>query len=172
MPTRPADRLFGLSDDEQRRVVLAGVVVVAMRLGLWVIPYRILRRMVEVSPRTAPQPPGTEPPAWVARYIVAISRYVPQATCLTQALAAHLLLRREGFKPQLQLGVARDEGVFKAHAWIECNGMFIVGDFRGSRTNYTSLKSIAVPAQPSNPLNCASTGHTLPAAAAGESRNT
>jgi hypothetical protein len=148
MSFRPAERLFSLSDDEQRRVVLTGIVVVAMRLGLWLIPYRILRPMVDVSPRCTPLPEDAQPPAWIARYIVAISRYVPQATCLTQALAAHLLLRREGFEPQLQLGVARDAGEFKAHAWVECNGVVVVGDFRGTPIDYTSLRSTEPPAHP------------------------
>jgi hypothetical protein len=47
---------------------------------------------------------------------------------LTQALAAHLLLLRNGFDAELCLGVARGPGGnFRAHAWVEQDGRVLIG---------------------------------------------
>jgi len=53
---------------------------------------------------------------------------VPAASCLTQALAAHLLLCRRGLTPQLHIGVAKDQrDRLIAHAWVESEGRIVVG---------------------------------------------
>jgi hypothetical protein len=169
MGFRRPQQLSALDPRERQRVALVGLVVLAMRLGLWLVPYRVLRRMVEVSPRRPRPNPDAPPPAWISRYIVSISRFIPQATCLTQALAAHYLLRREGFDPQLELGVAREGGAFKAHGWVVCRGLVIVGDFTGTPLAYQSLSSIA-PASATPPT--APKDHISPAAAAAGPGNT
>lgn len=45
-----------------------------------------------------------------------------KATCLRQSLLVYWLLRRRGLKPELRLGVRKDEGTLDAHAWIELEG--------------------------------------------------
>ncbi len=61
--------------------------------------------------------------------IPAASRRVPHASCLTQALAARLLLTREGHEATLRVGVAKEpQGPLRAHAWIESSGQTILGD--------------------------------------------
>ena len=45
-----------------------------------------------------------------------------RATCLPRALLTWWLLRREGIASCLRIGVAREGGVFKAHAWVEHAG--------------------------------------------------
>ena len=50
------------------------------------------------------------------------------ATCLTQAVAAQLLLVRSGHASEICVGVARDSpGAFRAHAWVELKGRVILG---------------------------------------------
>jgi len=49
------------------------------------------------------------------------------ALCLPRALAAHAMLRRRGIASRLCLGVARDQGVLSAHAWVEIGDNKIVG---------------------------------------------
>jgi hypothetical protein len=74
--------------------------------------------------------------------VVSFSRFVPEASCLTQALTAQVLLKREGFDPRLQIGVARDAaGAFKAHAWVECGGQIVVGDF-SETIAYTAMSPV------------------------------
>ena len=56
------------------------------------------------------------------------SRFVPKATCLTQALVAQIILARRGCATDLQIGVARSEqGSVEAHAWLESDGRVLIG---------------------------------------------
>jgi hypothetical protein len=49
-------------------------------------------------------------------------------TCLTQALAAQVLLARSGDQSDLRIGVTRDSnGKFLAHAWLERQGAVLIG---------------------------------------------
>lgn len=83
--------------------------------------------------------------AWAVR---SASRVVPRATCLTQALAAKLVLSRRGYASRLRIGVARGPArQLRAHAWLEANGLVVVG---GSRIeDFTPLA--AVPADDATP---------------------
>lgn len=57
------------------------------------------------------------------------ARYVPRATCLTQALALQAMLGRAGTPSELRIGVARGkETEVDAHAWLECEGRVVIGD--------------------------------------------
>jgi hypothetical protein len=68
-------------------------------------------------------------------------RYVPRATCLTQALAMQILLKREGIAVQLHLGVAKDEqGRVTAHAWLEQDGRVLIGG--GSLESYIMFDNL------------------------------
>jgi hypothetical protein len=55
---------------------------------------------------------------------------VPRATCLTQALAAQVLLMRAGIESRIVLGV-RNENDFQAHAWVESQGSILLGNTVG-----------------------------------------
>jgi Transglutaminase-like superfamily len=66
-------------------------------------------------------------PARVGATVAAVSRFVPGASCLTQALAARVVLAREGYDSTLQLGMARIDGRLQAHAWLVCDGLIVVG---------------------------------------------
>jgi hypothetical protein len=99
------------------------------RLGLWLLPFRTLRRLLHSVTRDGLRHAGQSSPERIAWAVVAASRYVPQATCLTQALAAQVLLGREGHTACLRIGVARNEGSqFQAHAWVETQGKVVIGE--------------------------------------------
>ena len=60
--------------------------------------------------------------------VSAAARRVPQATCLTQALATQIMLGRRGHRTTLQLGVMKSEtGKMDAHAWLEREGKVLIG---------------------------------------------
>ncbi|MGH7508124.1 MAG: lasso peptide biosynthesis B2 protein [Gemmatimonadales bacterium] len=123
-------RFFELSGAERRLILRAVCLVVGVRLGLSLLPSRVLLRQVNrhlgaagPKPSIAPLPPDRI--AWAVRVA---SRRVPHATCLTQALAAQLLLDHYGYPSRLHLGVARGkQGEFQAHAWVESGGLVVVG---------------------------------------------
>jgi hypothetical protein len=50
------------------------------------------------------------------------------ALCLPRALATHAMLRRRGIASRLCLGVARQEQMLIAHAWVEIGENKIVSD--------------------------------------------
>ena len=93
-------------------------VVAAFRVGLCFFPYQTLRKWIpEESIKTPTRAGALSRTAWGVNHA---ARFVPGASCLTQALAAQLLLARSGHRSQIQVGVAKgDDGRFVAHAWFE-----------------------------------------------------
>src|SRR5688572_24802006 len=102
------------SPAERRSLVCAAAAVAAVRILLWVLPYRMVDRLVQataIPPRNAaPQPPSAA--ERIARDVESAARVVPRATCLVQALAGVWLIARAGAPVALQLGVAFGERGF------------------------------------------------------------
>src|SRR5258708_33494169 len=102
-------RLLSLSHNERRSLLEAGVWIAAVRMGLWVCPFK----MVWNATRKTAQRRGRPAQAALARAARAdwavrvVSRYVPQAPCLTQSLALYGMLQRAGIDCELRIGVAR-----------------------------------------------------------------
>jgi Transglutaminase-like superfamily len=74
---------------------------------------------------------GAEPTTeQLARDVGVVSRYVPRATCLTQALAGQVLLKHYGYPDLVHVGVTKGEGkgTFQAHAWPEIDGKMVLGE--------------------------------------------
>lgn len=64
----------------------------------------------------------------IAWAVTTAARYVPGATCLTQALAAQRLHTRSGCATELRLGATKGpDDVFRAHAWLERGDRVVVG---------------------------------------------
>jgi hypothetical protein len=50
------------------------------------------------------------------------------AKCLARALTTQVLLNRQGYLPDLRIGVAKaTAGQLEAHAWIEYQGQVVMG---------------------------------------------
>lgn len=98
----------------------------AVRLGLWLLPLCSVQRAVEgFSGRPSASAMPAHRLAWAIR---AAARYVPAATCLTQALALQWLLMRSGHVSRIHIGVKKAAGArLEAHAWVECNGQVVIG---------------------------------------------
>jgi hypothetical protein len=117
----------------ERRVLIRVLFVVAVaRTALWVLPVEAARRVVARA-ATGAVGDSVEQLVWAVRIV---SRYLPGATCLTQALAAQALLTHSGFPSQVEIGVAKDElRRFHAHAWVVCQGQVVLGERQGERYN-------------------------------------
>lgn len=104
-----------------------------VRAGLWLVPFRRLRPAVAfITPRTRKRT-NTWVASQLAWAVSSVSRYVPRATCLTQALALHILLRRAGLQSRIHIGVAKEDGRFEAHAWVESEEKVVIGDYELKR---------------------------------------
>ncbi len=104
--------------------------VACIRVALWLLPYRIVRPLVDRAGRTPERDADELTAARVAWAISNAARFVPRATCVTQALAARRLLARRGWASEVCYGVGRLRGRVIAHAWLESGGRVIVGDQR------------------------------------------
>jgi hypothetical protein len=147
-------RFVYLSRSDRRLVLEAALLLGAARLGLWLLPFRVVSRLFETVTRT--RVAVAAPAQRVAWAIGAAARYIPAATCLTQALAARAMLARHGHTAQLRIGVARaipqpgalrisgnqhsQFAILQAHAWVECDGAVIVGGLP-DLARYTALPS-------------------------------
>ncbi len=122
----PLLKLLGLAPAERRLVLVAAVLVGAVRVGLSLLSFPTLRQFLALLARAhASAPLPAERIAWA---VVAAGRRIPGATCLVQALAAQVLLARHGHGAELRIGVARATDGIEAHAWLERDGEPIFGE--------------------------------------------
>lgn len=144
--------LFRLTLGEYFLAVVALPLVVAVRCALWTLPSRLIVRGVSrvASMRDVEAANPRVSAATIVWAVEAMSRRVPRASCLTQALAAKILLHAFGLRSQLCLGVARTaDGSLRAHAWLERGGRPILG---GAGTQ----SMVLLPALPDGPRVVAS----------------
>ncbi len=128
-------RFAAYSPLERRLVLKAWCAVAAVRILVWVVPYRwIEARLLKPEPAA----PGVRP-ADIALAVTRASTLVPRATCLVQAVAGGWLIRREGGESIVRFGVAKDADTseFRAHAWLEHEGRILIGG--GTAAEYATL---------------------------------
>jgi hypothetical protein len=99
--------------------------VSAIRLGLCLLPFRVLQRFAQRERAKSSAEHSAGQCVWAVR---AVSRYVPCASCLTQALAGQALLTNFGHQSHIEIGVRKDEQTrFLAHAWLVCGDQIVIG---------------------------------------------
>ena len=128
---RSLTKFLRLPVADRRLLVKVMLLVWAVRLMLRLLPFRMVRELLtKLSHKRAAgvdaEQGSLERVVWA---VTVASRYVPAATCLTQALVTTVMLTRNGHEATVRIGVARtDDGQFKAHAWVESNGCIVIGD--------------------------------------------
>jgi hypothetical protein len=117
--------------------------LVAVRLGLSLIGYRRMRRILPATHSASASPHHA---LRTARRIEALARFVPGASCLTQALALSGVLARQGHATTIRIGVsapdASSAAPFEAHAWVECAGHVVLGHRRVDLSRYAPLANL------------------------------
>jgi hypothetical protein len=113
----------------ERRLFFSSFVLLwAIRLGLWLLPFSTLQQILKKIERPAAALPHSYAITTVNWAVTRASRFVVQPTCLVQALAAQVLLERNGSPTRLRIGFTRDEtGTLKGHAWLESMDQVVVG---------------------------------------------
>lgn len=103
------------------------VVVALVRLGLSTIGYRRMRGLLPEAPAVARAPTHRDL-ARTSWAVTLAARFVPGATCLTQALAGHYLLARQGIASTVRVGAkSTADGGFAAHAWLLAGETVVLG---------------------------------------------
>src|ERR1044071_2319418 len=139
------NKFLQLSASDRQVLIKSLLLVLAIRLGLRWLPFRMVRQALgKLASQSAA--PNAGDPAIMARDVWAVSvvaRYVPAATCLTQALATKILLARHGCSATIHIGVKRSErGELQAHAWVESDGRVVIGGSETSLRHYTMLTAV------------------------------
>lgn len=136
-------RFLQLTAAEQQLLVKAVLLLCAAKVGLVLLPFQTLRRLMDKLARVRLKSPKTERESAgkVAWAVELAGRLVPWATtCLTQGLVAQVLLVRRGRPASLHVGVVKDAERFLAHAWLESEGKVVIGAHELDR--YTLLTTL------------------------------
>jgi hypothetical protein len=124
-------KITRLDASDRLLLVEAAFVVPVVRIALTILPFRFVHHGVAAATRVLHRPALVAPHTLnrVPWAVTTVASRVPRATCLTQALAATLLLVRHGHAATLRVGVAKnDDGTLRAHAWLESAGQAILGE--------------------------------------------
>jgi hypothetical protein len=115
---------------DKKLLIGAALLVAVIRLGFWLLPFRMMNKGVLFSrDHLYRSPRGTAcTPERVAWAIKIASKYVPVATCLIQAVAAHVLLALQGHRSRIWIGIAKSGSTLESHAWVECQGKTVIGE--------------------------------------------
>jgi hypothetical protein len=111
-------------------LIRALLLVTVVRLALWLLPFRLVYQLLErVGGQVGQQyPTRSQLEAQHVWAVAAVSRYVPGATCLTQALSLRALLARAGVQSELRIGVAKNShNQLEAHAWVVREERILIG---------------------------------------------
>jgi hypothetical protein len=114
-------------------------VMALVRIALWTLPFPWTRRGMQfLCPLRFALDRYTEQQA--TRAIADAAHFLPQSTCLTQALTLQLLLQWTGLECRVHIGVCLHSR-FESHAWVERDGRILVGgDAESAR--YTRLLTL------------------------------
>jgi len=130
-------KFFGLTSEERRLLLTTAVLVGCVRVGLWVLPFPTVRRLLGPLRRPATvrrrgDELSSERVAWA---VDVVGKRIPGGgNCLVQALATQVILDRRRRPARLRIGVAKDaRGNLEAHAWVESDGTVIIGGSDVSR---------------------------------------
>lgn len=123
---RSLARILSLSGSEAFFLCRCLLVVVTVRLGLTLFSYNRVRGVV--TRLNARQCASMGELRLVAWGVAAAARFVPGATCLTQALSGQYLLARKGNASNIRIGIERGTGEqLKAHAWLVSDNQIVLG---------------------------------------------
>ncbi len=119
-------RVLSLNGTETLFLCRCLLVVAAVRLALTFLSYNRIRTMV--TRLNARQCASMGELRLVAWGVAAAARFVPRATCLTQALSGQYILARQGNASNIRIGIERDTGEqLKAHAWLVSDDHIVLG---------------------------------------------
>ena len=140
-------KFLRLPGKDRALLLQAFCLITGIRLALKTVRFVTLRAaLARLASAGRPSIPANEEEqqriVWAVR--TAARAFPMISTCLTNALAAHVLLARRGYVSNLRIGVTRDDkGEFTAHAWLEQEGEILIGgDWSGGFTPMPALNGL------------------------------
>ena len=121
-------RFRALEPGDRSLLIEAAILLGIVQVGLRTIPLRALRRVLTGVKRfRARSRPAGSRIAWAVN---AAAPLVPPRSCLSDALAADVMLCRRGYPSTVWFGVKPLKGrttALDAHAWVESDGSIVAG---------------------------------------------
>lgn len=128
-------KLRALNSQERAMLIGAFIWLGMMRLALWRLPFhRIVSRLGLTQGKTfaLPQKMDVLEAGRIGWALKTMAPRTPwKSTCLIQALAGMVMLRRRKIAGVLYLGVAKNESPLEplaAHAWLCSGNLFLTGE--------------------------------------------
>ena len=126
-------------------MIKALLFVWGVKYGLRLLPFRTMLTLI----KPAPIKPGRAsfPLNQLLGAMDNAGRNVPRATCLVRAIAGQAFLARYGHQTDLRIGVLKDESEkrLKAHAWLESQGLVLLGGSVGPYTAFPTPGELEFP---------------------------
>lgn len=113
--------------------------LILLRLMVWMFPFKFVQKRVQKITNYLSSGSAPVSMSRVRVMIVIVSRYVPRATCLVQALAGYILFSKYGYNTSIKIGVLTENGEFEAHAWLEHGKKVVLGE---SEKNFKTILGI------------------------------
>ena len=110
-------------------IIEALTLMVIIQAGFCLLSYAMLRRGLDNL--KALRAGSRHSPSRIGWAVNAAGRRLPGRTCLSEALAADVMLCRHGYSPIVRLGIRKTDGrraMLEAHAWVECGGKIVTGE--------------------------------------------
>lgn len=121
-------RQFRALDAAERWLVIEAFMLMAIiQVGFRTMPFAMLRRWLDKGKGCRGAAHTRARIAWAVN---AAGRRLPGRTCLSEALAADVMLRRRGYTSSVRFGIRKIRGSSdppQAHAWVECGGTIVTG---------------------------------------------
>jgi hypothetical protein len=138
---RRISKFLNLSSIEQRLLIRTWILLGLIRLGMALLPFSTLRKLLYRFRSILGRGEKEFSEDRLVWSVAVVSRYVPKATCLAQAITTQLLLQQAGHQACLHIGVTEAEkGGLKAHAWVESQGKVLIGGI--DLNQYTHLLAL------------------------------
>lgn len=114
-------RFLALPREDRQGFVRAWAYLLVADLSLRFLPLDRVQGLLACLPAL---PSASCPlPGRLAALVASAARHhLRPTTCLTRALTLQALLRRQGHPADLRIGVRREDGALRAHAWVEHAG--------------------------------------------------
>jgi len=129
-PFTSASKFFALDAHERTLILEAARVTIAMRAMLWLLPFARVQKITERMATRSRKIHFAVSREEIVLAVGRVSNAIPfTSNCLVRAMAAKVVLARHGYAANLRFGVAHPNDGLKAHAWLECDGQIVIGDF-------------------------------------------
>ncbi len=138
-----------LASGEKLILIGSAALLPVIRIALWLFGLRRSQRFLSLATHGRNRGwPEMEIERLSYLVNVAANRGIIHANCLERSLLLWSLLRRRGFSGTIRIGVSNKAEQFKAHAWVELNGVVLNDrpDVAAEFVPFSGAIDLAVPA--------------------------